>query len=79
MTVTGGRVFPTTIVVTPNTALAFKNSCSISPMSGQLITGASASIQIAGQVPRPQGSFARISKKPYVQLLWPFVTSRADV
>jgi hypothetical protein len=25
MTVTGGRVFPTTIVVTPNTALAFKN------------------------------------------------------
>lgn len=25
MTVTGGRVFPTTIVVTPNTTLAFKN------------------------------------------------------
>jgi hypothetical protein len=25
MTVTGGRVFPTTIVVTPNTQLAFKN------------------------------------------------------
>src|SRR5262249_47696920 len=25
MTVTGGRVFPTTIVVTPNTGLAFKN------------------------------------------------------
>ncbi|MBX3230834.1 MAG: hypothetical protein KIT84_01345 [Labilithrix sp.] len=25
MSVTGGRVFPTTIVVTPNTALAFKN------------------------------------------------------
>jgi hypothetical protein len=35
---------------------------SISPPSGQ--PPVSGSIQIAGQVPRAQGSFARISKKP---------------
>ncbi len=35
---------------------------SISPSSGHFMFGLSASVQIAGQVPTPQGSFARASK-----------------
>jgi hypothetical protein len=37
---------------------------SISPSSGQAVAGGLDSIQIAGQLPVPQGSLARTSTKP---------------
>ena len=49
---------------------------SISPQRGHCPIG-SGSIQIAGQVPRPTGSFARISKRPYFQACR--LLSRTDV
>ena len=51
---------------------------SISPPSGQRPAGAADSIQIAGQVPVPQGSLTLTSKKPYVHSAWPRVMSLAE-
>jgi hypothetical protein len=61
-------------------ALPMNSIASISPQPGQ---PAPATLlprsQNAGQIPRPTGIFARISKRPYVASILPAVLRRAEV